>query len=93
MLKILFILFILIIVLPSVICWLMWYFTEKKKCKPQSKLTDAQMQELLSDEGLTTKEVEGAIPAQSAQKEKLNTSEKTEPHETQTIVLKRDIYY
>lgn len=93
MLKILFILFILIIVLPSVICWLIWYFSEKKNHKPQSKLTDAQMQELLSDEGLSTKEVEGAIPGQSVQKEKLNTPEKTVPHESQTIVLKRDIYY
>lgn len=79
--------------IPSLICWLIWYFSEKKNHKPQSKLSDAQMQELLTDEGLTTKEVEGTIPTQSAQKEKLNTTEKTEPHETQTIVLKRDIYY
>lgn len=51
------------------------------------------MQELLSYEGLKTKEVECSVNSKTSSQDEEPSNIITRPHETQTSILKRDLYY
>ena len=94
MLKFLIILFLVVFVFPSMIFSLWSYLAQKKESKNRKAksrkptLTHAQMMALLEPDGIPAHR-EKAVEAESAPKTVLQTA----PHEVQTIVLKREIYY
>ena len=97
MIKFLFVVFMIMVVFPSVLCMVWYYFSEKKEAK-QSKskkhkpLTNAQMMALLEPDG---KSVHKSAPVKVAEKKPVVQPiiVKQAPHEVQTITLKREIYY
>ena len=99
MIKFLFVVFFIIIVFPSLFGMICSYFHEKKAAKSRGKkpsLTYAQMMALLEpDETLIHKPVKRI--EKTAEKKRYEQSRQTitnqAPHEVQSIILKREIYY
>ena len=94
MVKIVFVLFLLFFVLPSV-----WsYFYNKKLSKERNlsaPLTDEEMQALLLPGGKPrpVKKQNSSAPKKPIQKPVEKSVVKQAPHEVQSIILKREIYY
>ena len=97
MIKFLFVVFMLTVVFPSVLCMVWYYFSEKKeakksKAKKHTPLTHAQLMALLEPEG---KPMQNSVPVKAPEKKTVEQPiiVKQAPHEVQTITLKREIYY
>lgn len=94
MLKIVFVLFLLFFVLPSV--W-SYFYSKKlaKNIKPSAPLTNEQMQALLQPDGKPkpVKKQNSSAPKKPVQKPIEKPVVKQAPHEVQSIILKREIYY
>ena len=88
MIKFLFVVFMITVVFPSVFGMVWWHFIEKKAVKEtkskkhSAPLSHAQMMALLEPDG---KPVKKAVAQPVIVKQA--------PHEVQTIILKREIYY
>lgn len=102
MIKFLIGVFILLFVIPSVIFSIWAHFEEKKAAKnrkPPRPLTHAQMMALLEPDGIPATAVkEEPAAAQPASRPAEPPEEQpviiqNAPHEVQTIVMKREIYY
>lgn len=98
MIKCLFVVFFIIIVFPSLFGMICSYFHEKKAAKSKGKkssLTYAQMMALLEpDETLIHKPVQKIEKqAKNRYEQSRQTTIKQSPHEVQSIILKREIYY
>lgn len=94
MVKIVFVLFLLFFVLPSV--WSYFYNKKlSKNIKPSVPLTDEQMQALLQPDGKPklVKKQNSSAPKKPVQKSVEKPVVKQAPHEVQSIILKREIYY
>lgn len=97
MIKFLFIVFMITVVFPSVLGMVWSHFLEKKAAKEskakihKSPLSHSQMMALLEPDGkLVAKKT-----AKAAEKKPVEQPViiKQAPHEVQTIILKREIYY
>ena len=104
MIKFLIGVFILLFVIPSVIFSIWAHFEEKKAAKnrkPPHPLTHAQMMALLEPDGIpatVAAEEEEPAAAQPSSRPAEPPEEQpviiqNAPHEVQTIVMKREIYY
>lgn len=107
MIKFLVIVFLVVFVIPSMISSLWSYFAQKKEAKnPKNKirnkpLTHAQMMALLEPDGIPAKHEEAVeaepapriMPQAAPHRVEEQAAVKSEPHEVQTIVLRREIYY
>lgn len=99
MIKFLFVVFLIIIIVPSVFGMICSYFHEKKVVKSKRNkpsLTHAQMMALLEpDEKPVHKPVQKI--EKYSEKKRYEQSRQTitnqAPHEVQSIILKREIYY
>ena len=97
MIKFLFVVFMITVVFPSVLCMVWSHFSEKKATKEaksknhQSTLTHSQMMALLEPDGkpVTKKPIKVAENKSVEQPVII----KQLSHEVQTIILKREIYY
>ena len=97
MIKFLFVVFMITVVFPSVLCMVWSHFSEKKATKEakakthKSPLSYAQMMALLEPDGKPV----AKKPVKPAEKKPVKQPViiKQEPHEVQTIILKREIYY
>ena len=95
MIKFLIGVFVLVFVLPSVIFSLCAYFSDKKKAKirkPLRSLTHDQMMVLLEPDGKPVQKPEKIVEKKPVEQPK-PTMVKQAPHEVQSIILKREIYY
>ena len=97
MIKFLFVVFMITVVFPSIICKVWYHFSERKeasqsKSKKHKPLTHAQMMALLEPDG---KPVQKTAPVKAPEKKTVEQPiiVKQAPHEVQTIILKREIYY
>lgn len=106
MLRVLFFVFLITMVLPSVIYTICGYFYQKKCAKtaarkPASHFTDEQLAGLLQPDGnINTAVQPKEEPAKEVSKkpaeepiERPVVVIKEPPHEVQTMILKREIYY
>ena len=101
MLKFLFIVFMVVFFIPSMIFTLWAYFEDKKEAKNRKlpcphSLTHAQMMALLQPDRRPAQRPVQKIERPAAKKhvEQAETIRiKQAPHEIQTITLKREIYY
>lgn len=103
MIKFLIGVFVFVFVLPSVLFSIWAHFEEKKAAKnrkPPRPLTHAQMMALLEPDGIpaTVAEEEEPAAAQPSSRPAEPPEEQpviiqSAPHEVQTIVMKREIYY
>ena len=106
MLRVLFFAFLITMVLPSVIYTICGYFYQKKCAKaaarkPDSHFTDEQLAGLLQPDGKINTAIQ--TEEEPAKDDSENPAEapiekpvmiiKEPPHEVQTIILKREIYY
>ena len=97
MIKFLFVVFMITVVFPSVLGMVWSHFLEKKTAKeakaknPKSSLSHSQMMALLEPDGKPV----AKKPVKPAEKksDKQPVIIKQAPHEVQTIILKREIYY
>ena len=97
MIKFLFIVFMFTVVFPSVLGMVWSHFLEKKTAKEakaktlKSPLSHSQMMALLEPGGKPV----AKKPVKPAEKKPVKQPViiKQEPHEVQTIILKREIYY
>ena len=97
MIKLLFVVFMITVIFPSVLGMVWSHFLEKKAAKEakakthKSSLSHSQMMALLEPDGKTVIKK----PAKTAEKKTIEQPiiVKQAPHEVQTIILKREIYY
>ena len=96
MIKFLFVVFMITVVFPSVLCMVWYYCSEKKeakksKAKKHTPLTHAQMMALLEPDG---KPVHKSVSVKAPEKKPVEQPiiVKQAPHEVQTIILKREFY-
>lgn len=99
MIKFLLVAFLIVIIVPSVFGMICSYFHEKKAAKSKGNkpsLTHAQMMALLEpDETPVHKPVQKMEKTAEKQRyeQTKQTTTKQAPHEVQSIILKREIYY
>lgn len=103
MIKFLIGVFVFVFVVPSVLFSIWAHFEEKKAAKnrkPPRPLTHAQMMALLEPDGIPATAAEeekpaaaqpASMPAEPPEEQPVNIQ--NAPHEVQTIVMKREIYY
>ena len=96
MIKFLFVVFMITVVFPSILGMVWSHFAEKKAAKEaksnnhKTSLTHAQMMALLEPDG---KPMQKPVKAPENKTIEQPIIVKQAPHEVQTIILKREIYY